>query len=233
MNIVAFADTADNNRILLNAQTWAILAGAARGERLESLIKVIDGLKSTHGTYLLYPPFYEWDERWGRISIKKAGTTENGAVYCHATMFKSFSDAAIKDGAKLYESLLRTTPVNPDNDVEKNRQLPLYVPNYYYSLEGSANYGRSSCNYETGTVAWFLMAAVEQLMGVRATVNGIAVAPVLPADWDNVSCSRIFKNAKYNVTLKKGAETTVNGKPFAGEYLPYEDGAEYDVVWGI
>ena len=70
-------------------------------------------------------------------------------------------------------------------------------------------------------------------MGVRATVNGIAVTPVLPADWDNVSCSRIFKNAKYNVTLKKGAETTVNGKPFAGEYLPYEDGAEYDVVWGI
>jgi len=232
-NGVAFADTADNNRILLNAQTWAILSGAARGERLESIIKVIDSLKSTHGTYLLYPPFHEWDARWGRISIKKSGTTENGAVYCHATMFKAFSDAAIEDGDKLYESLLRTTPVNPDNDVEKNRQLPLYVPNYYYSLEGSANYGRSSCNYETGTVAWFLMAAVEEMMGVKATVNGIAINPTLPKTWDNVSCSRIYKNAKYNVTLKKGAETTVNGKPFAGEYLPYEDGAEYDVIKGI
>ncbi len=230
---VAFADTADNNRILLNAQTWAILAGAARGERLESVIKVIDSLKSTHGTYLLYPPFFEWDERWGRISIKKAGTTENGAVYCHATMFKAYSDAAIKDGNKLYESLLRTTPINPDNDVEKNRQLPLYVPNYYYSLEGSPNYGRSSCNYETGTVAWFLMAAVEQMTGVMATINGIRVEPNIPDDWNEASCYRVFKNAKYNVTVKRGAETTVNGKKFVGEYLPYEDGASYEVVWGI
>lgn len=232
-NGVAFADTADSNRILLNAQTWAILAGAARDERLDSVIKVIDSLKSTHGTYLLYPPFYEWDARWGRISIKKAGTTENGAVYCHATMFKAFSDAAINDGEKLYDSLLRTTPINPDNDVDKNRQLPLYVPNYYYSLEGSANYGRSSCNYETGTVAWFIMAAVEQLMGVAATVNGLKVAPVLPKDWNNVSCFRIFKNAKYNILFKKGAATTVNGKPFIGSVLPYEDGANYDVIWGI
>ena len=230
---IAFADTADSNRVLLNAQTWAILAGAARGERLESVIKAIDGLKSTHGTYLLYPPFLAWDGRWGRISLKKAGTTENGAVYCHATMFKAYSDAAIGDGNKLYDSLLRTTPINPDNDVEKNHQLPLFVPNYYYSFEGSPNYGRSSCLYETGTVAWFLMAAVEQLLGVKATVNGITISPNLPTDWNEASCTRTFKGATYNVTVKRGAETTVNGKPFTEKFLPCEEGATYDVVWGI
>ena len=88
-NGVAFADTADENRILLNAQSWAILAGAARGERLESVIRVIDSLKAPFGTYLLTPAFSGWDARWGRISLKKSGTTENGAVYCHATMFKA------------------------------------------------------------------------------------------------------------------------------------------------
>ena len=232
-NGVAFADTEDNDRILLNPQTWAILSGAARNERLDSVIRVIDSLKSTLGTYLLYPPFEKWDARWGRISIKKSGTTENGAVYCHATMFKAFSDAMTNDGDKLYDSLIRTTPINPDNDSEKNLQLPLYLPNYYYSLEGSHNYGRSSCNYETGTVAWFILAAVEELLGVRATVLGINISPNLPKIWDNVFCSRKFKNATYNVTYKKGAKTTVNGLNFNEQYLPYEDGAEYNVIWGI
>ncbi len=232
-NGVAFADTADGNRVFLNVQTWAILAGAARGERLAAVVKSIDGLQSTHGTYLFYPPFYQWDARWGRISIKKAGTTENGAVYSHATMFKAYSDAAIGDGQKLYESLLHTTPINPLNDVTINRQLPLYLPNYYYSLKGSPNYGRSSRSFETGTVAWFLMAAVEQLLGVQATVEGIKISPVIPDDWNEVSCTRKFKNAEYRVTIRRGAETSVNAAAFDGEFLPYEDGKIYDVIWGI
>lgn len=232
-NGVAFADTADSNRVLLNAQTWAILAGAARGERLEATIKAIDSLDSNFGSYLFKPHFTEWDSRWGRISIKKSGTTENGAVYCHATMFKAYADAAVKDANKLYQSLIRTTPMNPLNDVEINRQLPLYLTNYYYSLEGSANYGRSSCNYGTGTAAWFLMATLEKLIGVEATVNGLHVSPLLPDEWNEAGCTRIFKDAKYNITVKRGAETTVNGEKFDGEYLPYEDGKEYNVVWGF
>lgn len=232
-NGIPFADTADNNRILLNAQTWAILAGAARGERLESVVKAIDSLEAPIGSYLFLPPFFDWDERWGRISIKKAGTTENGAVYCHATMFKAYSDAARGDGEKLYHSLLATTPINPANPVETNRQLPLFLPNYYYSLEGSANYGRSSCKYETGTCSWFIMASVEQLVGVKATVNGLTVNPVIPADWDNVECCRKFKNADYHITIRRGAKTTVNGETFEGQYLPYADGKHFEVVFGI
>ena len=57
---------------------------------------------------MIYPPFAEWDGRWGRISIKKAGTTENGSVYCHATMFKAYSDGIMKDGQSLYETLKKT-----------------------------------------------------------------------------------------------------------------------------
>ena len=148
-------------------------------------------------------------------------------------MFKAFSDSAIGDGEKLYSSLLKTTPINPENSVEVNLQLPLYIPNYYYSLVGSKNYGRSSCNYETGTVAWFIMAALEELMGAKATVCGIKLSPVLPDEWDNVSVTRKFKDATYSITYKKGEKSTVNGIPFDGEYLPYEKGKHYDVIFGI
>ncbi len=230
---VAFADTNDSNRILLNAQTWAILAGAARGDRLEACVKAIDSLKAPFGNYLLYPPFFAWDARWGRISVKKVGTTENGAVYCHATMFKAYSDAVLRDGERLYETLIATSPINPANPVEVNRQLPLYISNYYYSLEGSANYGRSSCNYETGTVSWFIMATLEQMIGVKATVHGLSVDPILPEDWNTVECSRTFKKASYHITVSRGAKTTVNGDPFEGQYLPYAEGQHFEVVFGL
>ena len=148
-------------------------------------------------------------------------------------MFKAYSDAALGDGEKLYDTLLSTTPINPANPVEVNRQLPLYISNYYYSLEGSANYGRSSCHYETGTVAWFIMASVEQLLGVKATVHGLTVSPVIPADWDNVECCRTFKKASYHITIKRGAKTTVNGRDFDGKYLPYADGEHFEVIFGL
>ena len=107
-NGIPFADTNDSDRILLNAQTWAILSGAARGERLKACVNAIDRLKAPFGTYLFYPPFLEWNERWGRISLKRPGTTENGAVYCHATMFKAYSDAVALFGTDLNAAEMNT-----------------------------------------------------------------------------------------------------------------------------
>lgn len=229
-----FADKNDSNRILLNVQTWALLSSAARGERAEILKNTIKEITCELGPYTIYPGFDEWDARWGRISIKKKGTTENGAVYCHAAMFKAFSDTVLGDGDSLLDTLIKVTPFNPKNPVEKNRQLPLFVPNYYYSLEGSKNFGRSSCNYETGSAAWFLMSVYEGIFGIKFTLKGVKLNPNLPKDWDNVSCTRMYKGATYNVTYKKGVNgIMVNGETFDGEYLPYEQNKTYNIVYGI
>ena len=231
---IPFADKADENRILLNVQTWALLSGAARGERAEILKNTIDSITCELGPYTIYPGFDKWDARWGRISIKKNGTTENGAVYCHAAMFKAFSDTVYRDGDAMLETLVKVTPMNPENPMSKNRQLPLFVPNYYYSLKGSANFGRSSCNYGTGSAAWFLMSIYEGLFGLRATINGIELTPNIPTDWEDVTCKRKYKNAVYNVTYKKGVDgITVNGVALQGKTLPYEDGAYYNIIYGL
>ena len=78
------------------------------------------------------------------------------------------------------------------------------------------------------------MLALESLLGMKKTIRGIEIAPVLPADWDNVEISRTFKNAKYHVVYKKSASgITVNGKAIEGNLLPYADGESYEVVVGI
>lgn len=229
----AFGAPEDGDRLFLNAQTWAILAGVPNEKRLAKLEETLRRLETPFGPLLLDPPFDGWDARWGRISIKKSGTTENGSVYCHASMFKAYSDAARGDGDALYDTLRRTLPTNPDNPPEVNLQLPTYVPNYYYALKGSPNYGRSSCHSGTGTVGWMLQIILEGLLGVKAKAEGIALAPCLPEGWDNVRCTRRFRDAVYRVTIHRGAPAcTVNGQAFAGKTLPYEPGGKYDVeLW--
>lgn len=134
----------------------------------------------------------------------------------------------------MLDTLLRVTPFNSDNQIRSNRQLPLFIPNYYYSFENSVNYGRSSCNYETGSAAWFLMTVMEELFGVKSTVNGIVLEPNIPEKWDNISCTRKYRNSVYNIVFKRSFnKILVNGKTFNEKVLPYEDNMVYNIIYGL
>ena len=93
-----------------------------------------------------------------KISVKQAGTSENGAVYCHANMFKAYADFYVGDYLKGLETTLAIMPQNPENPTENNKQIPIFLPNYYYGDKGE-NYGRSSDFYHTGAAAWVLWLA--------------------------------------------------------------------------
>lgn len=238
---VAYGSPEDHDIYFLNAQTWAIISDTATYDIGKILNKTMQRLNTPFGPVLLDPPFMSWNERWGRISLKKAGTTENGSVYCHASMFKAYADACLRDGNAVYDTIVRTLPTNPENPTSNNLQVPIFVPNYYYALEGSANYGRSSCNYGTGTAAWMLLVIMEELIGVKATVHGIEIHPCLPDGWKEVQCIRQFREAAYHITIKKGngmcaksneQEFTgikVNGSIYTKRTLPYETGGIYKV----
>lgn len=147
--------TEDNEgKIFLNTQTWAVISGVAKGDRLDKVKASIESLKTVCGYKLLEPAFSCWNEKWGKISIKQMGALENGAVYCHGTMFKALGDVICGDYDSATEAILNTLPTNAKN--ADNMQLPLYVPNYYFGLDNE-NFGRSSCVYNTGTGAWILV----------------------------------------------------------------------------
>lgn len=143
----------DEGKIFLNTQTWAVISGVAKGERLKQVKSSIETLKTVCGYKLLDPAFSRWNEKWGKISVKQIGALENGAVYCHGTMFKALGDVILGDYDSATDAILSTLPTNPQN--MWNMQLPLYVPNYYFGLNNE-NFGRSSCIYNTGTSAWIL-----------------------------------------------------------------------------
>lgn len=190
-------------KIFLNAQSWAIISGAARGERLQKVRQSMDSLKTPFGYLLLSPAFSKWNDSWGRISVKQPGTTENGAVYCHGSMFKALGDIMAGDGDAAIQTLLDTLPINPKNPPENSLQLPLFIPNYYFGLM-TENIGRSSCHYGTGTTAWFLWIMVEHILGVKATIEGLKVEPCLPRAWKVVSIIKQYVDKKYKIHIVNG-----------------------------
>lgn len=222
-------DKAD--RLFLNTQSWAILSGVAQKEQRQAIEEALKELETPFGPIILAPPFESWDPRWGRISVKKAGTTENGSVYCHASMFLAFARALCQDGDGLYDILWRTLPTNPENPPEMSGQAPTYLANYYYGLRDSKNFGRSSQHYGTGTVAWMLMLLIESIAGAKATVDGLTLQPCLPKAWNSVICRKKYRNAVYHITIRREQETAVyvNGARYDGNFLPCEEGKEYEV----
>lgn len=222
-------DSAD--RMFLNTQSWALMSKTAEGERKEILLDSVKELDTPFGPLILSHPFEEWDPRWGRVSVKKSGTTENGSVYCHASMFLAFAQAMCKNGDALYEILWRALPTNPENPPKKNQQIPIYLANYYYGIRNSVNFGRSSRHYGTGTTAWMLMLIIEELLGAKADVDGLHLSPCLPCVWERAVFCRKYKKAVYHITLKRGAEVSmrVNGRPCETAVLPYEENQSYQV----
>ncbi|MBN1409213.1 MAG: hypothetical protein JW969_00115 [Spirochaetales bacterium] len=219
----------EEGRIYLNAQTWAVISDITSGERKEACFKAIDLLDTDCGPVLLWPPFSGWNDRVGRLSVKLAGATENGSVYCHAALFKALADCLADRPDKAVDTISKILPTNPLNPPEKNLQVPIFVPNFYFGLNNSPNFGRSSRNNATGTVNWLLAVVIEYILGVRATVDGLLINPRLPADWDACKITRKYRSAEYRINLHKTGpgkhsdikEIKVNGKTIKGCLLPY------------
>lgn len=188
----------------LNAQTWSIISGVATGERREKVLETIESMGNKFGYVLIDPPFSEYNPIWGRVSIKMRGTTENGSVYCHSVMFKVFADCICGNGDAARDTIMRLLPTNPEHPVEESLQIPIYYSNYYFGYNDE-NYGRSSCHYRTGTVAWHFWVILEYIFGLKLSAsNGAELKPCLPKEWQNVKLTRRFGNKTYQLTVSDG-----------------------------
>lgn len=188
----------------LNAQTWAIISGVATGERREQVVKTIESMGNKFGYSLISPSFSEYNPIWGRVSIKMRGTTENGSIYCHSVMFKAFADCICGDGDAARNTIMRILPTNPQHSPEESLQIPIYYSNYYFGFPDE-NYGRSSCHYRTGTVAWHFWVILEYIFGLQmSATNGIQLNPCLPKEWNNTKLTRKFGDKTYELTVSDG-----------------------------
>jgi len=224
-------------RIFLNAQSWALLAGAADDEQKQRLVKAVASqLLTPHGAVMLAPPYTRMRDDVGRLTQKHPGVSENGSVYNHAAAFWVRALYAVGEADRAFDVLRRMLPGPGIDDRLQRGQLPVFVPNYYRGAhkQHPRTAGRSSQLINTGTAGWLYRILVEDLYGLRGHPDGLRVRPQLPSNWNRACATRHFRGATFEVNYHRSGDgptrTWLDGVELKGGVIhDIEPGREYTI----
>lgn len=220
---------AEEGRLFLNPQSWAVISGIAPAERVEACFAAIDRhLERWTGPALLTPAFTHKQEGIGSLSGFHPGTIENGSSYCHAGTFKILADCLAGRGDAALRSLLAILPGGTADARNPQADCPPYAyTNCRIAPEHPYLAGRHLNSWTTGTVAWCWIVVTQHLLGVRPEFDGLRIDPCLPTHWTQCSVRRRFRGADYHIRienpkgLSKGTvRLSIDGKPFDGDTIP-------------
>jgi cellobiose phosphorylase len=86
-------------------------------------------------------------------------------------------------------------------------------------------HGEAKNSWLTGAASWAYLAITHWILGVRPTLEGLQVAPVIPSDWGGFDAVRRFRGVIYRIHAERhgpGNEVTleVGGETIDGTIIP-------------
>ncbi|HEV8244956.1 MAG TPA: hypothetical protein VGP93_04280 [Polyangiaceae bacterium] len=232
---------AEEGKIFLEPQPWAVISGAASREQgVGAMDSVYRELSTEYGIMICAPPFRK-DQTVGAC-IFNAGQKENAGIFCHPQGWAVIAEAMLGRGARAHEFFRNYLPAAYNARAEI-REIEPYV--YSQSTHGkfSRMFGASRLPWLSGTAAWSYHAATHYLCGVRPEYRGITIDPALPTSWKTLEIERNFRGKllKIRIDNSRGVEKgvshlVVNGERIAGNFVPeakLREDSEVTVVMGV
>jgi N,N'-diacetylchitobiose phosphorylase len=215
---------AEEAKIFLESNSWAIVSGAAQRNRAESTLDAMDEhLFTPWGLHLLQPSFSQPNDEIGFMGRVYKGIKENGAIFSHPNPWAVIAAAKLGQGARamrFYDSML---PYNQNDNIEVRQAEPYSYCQFVYGAEHQ-HHGRARHPWLTGSAGWNYTAVTKWILGIRPGFSGLTVDPCIPPAWDGFAVMRQWRGARYAITVEnpnhvsKGVRSvTVNGKSVAGE----------------
>jgi len=194
---------AEEAEVWLNAQTWAVLSGAAVSERASKAMQTVaDRLETDYGLILLDPPYSHWKPESPSITTYPPGLKENGGIFCHTNPWGVIAECLIGNGDKAMDYFRRIMPTTHQKMQETYKAEP-YVYAQMIAGKHHPQFGLARNSWLTGAVAWNYVAASSYIMGVRADYDGLRIDPCMPADWTTCKIRRRFRQTMFNITIDK------------------------------
>lgn len=220
-------------QIFLMPNSWAIISGILPEDRIKTVIQSIQTyLLRDYGTLLNFPAFTKPRTDIGYVTRYAPGLRENGGVYTHASTWAvtAFAKAGYPELA--YLAFSGICPPNRTKDPD------LYLAEPYVTCGNSDGpispmYGRGGWSWYTGSAQRLHRVAVQDILGVKASFEGLVVNPCLPKEWDHVDYTRRFRNAVYHFHIKRGLNPSivVDGKKHSSSTLPdFQDQKDHQVM---
>lgn len=109
---------------------------------------------------------------------------------------------------------------NPNNGMEPYAVSNMFIGEEcpYKSVRGYA-----PMSWITGTASWLYRDLTEGILGITATFDGLKIRPCLPNGWDSVHITRVYRNATYDITVRRGDKKLLcDGKLLVGDTVYYD-----------
>lgn len=215
--------TDTEGRIYIEPQGMCVMAGIGLddGKAATALSSVRDLLTGEWGTAILAPAYSTYRIELGEISTYPRGYKENGGIFCHNNPWISIANALAGNDEEAFAVYRRTCPAWLE-DRSDIRKVEPYVYCQMVAGPESAAPGEGKNSWLTGTAAWTFVNVSQYLLGVRPTLDGLMIEPHLPAGFDRLTVTRVWRGATHRITMRRTGERTltVDGAPMAGRVVP-------------
>ncbi len=192
-------------KIWVNTQSWMIMAGSGeRGKNLRAMDSVREHMDTGLGLLINTPGIPESPEgKDHKANGLPAGYSENGGIFCQANCWAIIAEALLGRGDNAWKYYKQLIP----HEVIRRIGVDKYRGEAYaYSstLLGPENeqFGQACVSQVTGTAAWMDVAVTQYLLGIRPTLKGLVIDPVIPHDWKGFSVTRIYRGCKLHITVE-------------------------------
>jgi len=218
------------------AQSWALISGAARGERAKEAMKAIDSnlVNKDKGVILLLaPPFENSDLEPGYIKGYVAGVRENGGQYTHAAVWVilALTKMGLGDKAVKYYNM-----INPINHTKTELECRTYKTEPYvmsadvYIREPHG--GRGGWSWYTGAAGWMYKVGIEDILGLKE-INGeyYEISPCVSPIWKEYLIKINNETENYHIKIINGKndKITINNTVIEGNRIPKNKG-KLDII---
>lgn len=210
-------------QIYIEPQGMCVMAGIGLddGKAQQAPKSVKERLTCDWGTAILAPAYSTYRIELGEISSYPRGYKENGGIFCHNNPWISIANTLAGDDEEAFAVYQRNCPayVEDKSDV---RKVEPYVYCQMVAGPEAATPGEGKNSWLTGTAAWTFVDVSQYLLGVRPTLDGLAIEPHLPERFDQLTVTRVFRGVTYRIAMKRTGERTVSvdGAKIGGNVVP-------------
>jgi cellobiose phosphorylase len=213
-------------KIFIEPQGFCIIGGIGLEDGLakKALDSVHRHLATQHGIVLQQPAYSRYYLEYGEISSYPPGYKENAGIFCHNNPWIIIAETMVGNGDRAYDYYLRINPSARETISQLHRCEP-YVYSQMIAGKDAPTHGEAKNSWLTGTAAWNYAAITQHILGIRPTLNGLLVKPVIPSKWAGFKAVRIFRGVEYQISVekvKKGKSPAVlvDGKEIEGNIIP-------------
>ena len=228
----------EESKIFIEPQGFAIMSDIDKDATEKTLKAIDENLNCEFGLVLNYPAFTKYHVQYGEISTYPQGYKENGGIFTHNNAWIICAAAYAGKGDQAFKYYSEIAPAYTEETSDIHKTEPYVYGQMIGGKEagsdignGGKNYGQGKNSWLTGTAAWNMVAISQYILGIKPDFDGLMINPSIPSSWDGFKATRLFRGAKYNITIKnpnhvcKGVKSlVVDGKAIDGCVVPFVEG---------